>query len=242
MLRYFNKNRKYICFCFTIFLFSFNVYYFLIRRGVGPNYYFNQIVYGPKDNVIELPIYQDLSEEYNLLNSRYEKRKVIVFIGDSLTKRLNLSEFFPGTLILNRAIFSDTTLGVINRLNTNVNNLDIEKLFLMIGYNDLKYRTNAEIIRNIFYILSHIRARKIYLQSLLPVNVKRKHDNERIAQLNTELRNLAANSGYYYIDLHSRFLDKKGGLATNYSHDGVHLNASGYQLWCDIIKSMVAPS
>jgi len=234
-----NVNKKYIYLFFLLFLLLSNIYCFFIGRGVGPNYYFNRIMFGPRDNIIELSIYQDLCEEYRLLNQRYQGKKVIVFLGDSITKRFNLNEFFPGVLILNRAIFYDTTLGVINRLNTNINYLDIDKLFLMIGYNDLKYRTNAEIIQNISYILSRARARQIYLQSLLPVTSTRKHDNQRIAHLNAELRNLTNRSGHYYIDLYPRFVDEKGGLSANYSRDGVHLNASGYQLWCDTIRPMV---
>ncbi len=239
MLKSSKINRKYIYLFLVLFLLLSNIYYFFIRRGVGPNYYFNQIVFGPNDNIIELPIYQDLCEEYSLLNERYKGKKVIVFLGDSITKRFNLNEFFPGVLILNRAIFNDTTLGVINRLNTNINYLDIDKLFLMIGYNDLKYRTNTEIIQNVSYILSQARARQIYLQSLLPVTIKRKDDNQRIARLNAELRNLTDGTGYYYIDLYPRFIDEKGGLSANYSRDGVHLNASGYQLWRDTIRPMV---
>ena len=238
MTKYFKKKGNLFCCLFLFFLFTFNIYYFFIRRDVGPAFYIDKFFHRPIDKILELTIYQDLSEEYYLLNKNL-KKKVIVFLGNSITKRFNLQEHFPDLLIINRGIFSDTTLGIINRLDRNINNLDIYKIFLMIGYNDLKYRTNDEIIDNISYIVSRIKVQYIYVQSILPVDAKRKDINLRIVNLNNRLKDLCKDRGYYYVDLHTHFLNKEGGIYLTYSRDGVHPNVNGYKLWAKIIRPII---
>lgn len=179
MSKYSRTIKKYFCLYLVIALLSFDFYYFFIRRGVGSGYYIKKIIY-PDDTILDSKTYQDLSEEYYVLNKNYGKKEVIVFLGDSITKRFNLEEYFPDLSVLNRGIFNDTSLGVINRLEININNLNIEKIFLMIGYNDLEFRMNTNIIENISNILSKTKSRKIYVQSLLPVNANRKEVNIRI--------------------------------------------------------------
>jgi len=57
----------------------------------------------------------------------------------------------------------------------------------MIGSNDLKFRQNDEIINNIEKIIKNINANKIYVQSLFPLDKRRKWFNKRILLLNKEL-------------------------------------------------------
>ena len=61
-------------------------------------------------------------------------------------------------------------MGVKKRLDKNINNLSIDKLFIMIGYNDLEYYTNDDILENIKEIVQKSSARQIYVQSILPVD------------------------------------------------------------------------
>jgi lysophospholipase L1-like esterase len=227
--------RRIIFYTLVLSLLGFNVYYFFVQRSVGPTYYIEGVIHGPKDNTTELAIYKALSQEYSYMNTQYRNKSAIVFLGDSITKRFNTSEFFRAKLILNRGIFFDTTEGVLRRLNHNVNNLSVRKLFLMIGYNDLKYRSNGEILENISDILSRIKSQKIFVQSLLPVAAQRKNINARIVQINTNLKALCSEKGVFYVDLHSMFRDNSGGMAEKYSLDGVHPNILGYELWSQII-------
>ncbi|MBI5056325.1 MAG: hypothetical protein HZB61_06910 [Nitrospirae bacterium] len=216
-------------------LIGFNLYYFFIRRNVGPSHYIDKFSHGPVDAITEDPLYQDSVEEYSYLNKKMFDKKVIVFLGDSITKRFNFSEYFPGWFILNRGILSDTTQGVIMRIDKNVNNLNIEKLFLMIGYNDLAYRTDEEILNNINTILYKVKAQKIYVQSLLPVEGQRRALNKRLININNTLQKLCDVRNCTYIDLHSKFIDVSGGMDARYSQDGVHPDAVGYELWSRLI-------
>lgn len=223
-----------------VLLFLFNCYYFFIRREVGPLFYFKKLFQSNGFTVLELPIYLDLRQEYAILNNNYRNEEVIVFLGDSITKRFNLRELYGNKSILNRGIFSDTTFGVLERLEDNINNLNIKKLFIMIGYNDLRLRDNQEILNNISNILSKAKADRLFFQSLLPVNAERQKLNKRIVYLNEKIKQVTIKKGCIYIDLHSRFVNEKGGMDKKYSRDGTHPNIEGYKLWYSIIKPILS--
>ncbi len=160
-------------------------------------------------------------------------------VGDSITKRFNIQEFEGNCAIINRGIFSDTTQGLLNRLETNVNTLDIDKIFVMIGYNDLKFRTNNEIISNIEALLSQFKAKQVYLQSLLPVSADRPDINERIININDQLKKMANGEVIIYIDLHSHFKTSNNYIKPELTRDGVHPNYFGYQLWFSLIEHLL---
>jgi lysophospholipase L1-like esterase len=236
MINLFYK-KQFLLYSLLIFLIAFNGYYFFIRRDVGPLFYLDKVLYGQKDYILEKKIYKDLSEDYFHLN-RLNTTKNTVFIGDSIVKRFNFQEFFSDFHILNRGIYSDTTAGVLKRLDININNLLIDKLFIMIGYNDLDYRTDDEIVKNIFKIIENIKADKIYLHSILPVNASRHKINQRIISINDMLKDRCPEYKAKYIDLHSHFY-LNYGLHPKFSNDGVHPNHFGYKLWHDVLQDYI---
>ncbi len=202
-------------------------------------YYVHKLFYLPKDNILQRTIYQDLSEEYAYLNKRLIGKKHIVFVGDSITKGFNFQEYFPNHTIINRGIFSDTTFGLLKRLDRNVVNLYADKIFLMIGYNDLEYRTNGEILRNIADILKQFKTETVYVQSLLSVDATLVSINARIVEINKGIKALCKRHSYVYINLHSHFSNDKGGINRAYSRDGVHPNGSGYLLWSKLVAPFI---
>lgn len=220
-------------------LLLFDGYYFFIRRGVWPGSYVQQLLARPEDNFTRSRIYNDLYEEYRQLNTSNRFDSLIVFAGDSITKGFNIQEFAGSNRIVNRGIFHDTTRGLLERLDTNINNLKIDKLFVMIGYNDLGFRSDEEIVRNIGDILARSKAKKIYLQSFLPVSSDRKGTNERILHINEQLKALALDKGYVYVDVHAYFAYGRNGIDPRLTTDGVHPNYLGYQLWYSVIQPLL---
>jgi len=75
--------------------------------------------------------------QFEVLNKFLPKGK-IVFLGDSITEYFSVQEFFSNVKIYNRGISSDTTEGVIIRLDSTVLNLEPSKVFVMIGINDMQ--------------------------------------------------------------------------------------------------------
>ncbi len=168
----------------------------------------------------------------------------IVFLGDSLTFRTEWSELFPGKNVINRGIGSDTTEGVLDRLDS-VIAAQPKQIFLLIGVNDLKSRSVSATIQNYSKIISRIQSEspktEIFVQSLLPVNNKKYGkilSNDKIRKMNTELRSLAENTGVQYIDLYSTFAENDQ-LPEKYTVDGIHLTGKGYIHWRETIKEYV---
>lgn len=228
-----------VCRILVAGLLFFNFYYFFIRANIGPAYYLNKLFYPPKDDILEKSVYQDMSEEYSYLNKKLPDGKYTLFIGDSITKGFNLKEYFVNPYLVNRGIFFDTTYGLLHRIEDNANNLNTEKVFLMIGYNDLRYRTNEEIVKNIAEITKQIKTESIYVQSLLPTKASQKEINKRIIEINMHLRKFCDRNKYRYVDLYSRFVTEEGGINPKYSRDGVHPNFFGYRLWAEVISPYI---
>ncbi len=181
----------------------------------------------------------------SLFDTVPEVSNSIVFLGDSITEGANWAEMFENSRVLNRGIASDTTSGVLSRMSQIVD-LAPDKLFIMIGINDLNYNiAETNIHSNFGKIFDEIDKRlpstKVFLQSVLPVNENwiRKKVNADIPPLNQFLQLQAKERKYRYIDLHALFVDSSAYLDTQYSNDGIHLLGAGYQLWVRQVEELV---
>lgn len=165
----------------------------------------------------------------------------IVFAGDSITARFEWDEFFTDYTIANRGIDSDISAGLLNRLDTVISQ-NPEKIFLMIGINDIQQHISTETtIKNYSLIIDRLRENlpgcEIYIQSVLPVNSSTGIDNCLVQELNISLSDLANDKGVTYIDIYSYMTDSQNNF--NYTVDGVHPTGEGYQIWMDILKEYI---
>ncbi|MBL7876835.1 MAG: sialate O-acetylesterase [Cyclobacteriaceae bacterium] len=194
----------------------------------------------------------NMPEHYWVRMEKFKKETNIpgkvVFLGNSITEAGNWKKLFKDSTIINRGISGDNTFGVLARLDGIVK-LKPASLFILIGTNDLSKKIPDEIIiENIFAIVSRIKAgspkTKIYVQSILPVNntvekFPMQFNNEsHILTINDQLSRYAERLRYTFIDLYSEFLDDQGKLKPSFTFDGLHLSASGYQHWVEILKSL----
>lgn len=154
-----------------------------------------------------------------------------IMIGDSITQGLIYPRF------INYGIGSDTSYGVLSRLGKYKSLTDAEKIILMIGVNDLKRRSDEEILKNYQKIIDQISNDKLVVFSILPVNEEvvsknPKMSNTRIKKINMELADLCNKNSVQFIDLSGYFIDENGYLDSNYHvGDGIHLNQAGYDIW-----------
>ncbi|MEY7998781.1 GDSL-type esterase/lipase family protein [Clostridium sp. Mt-5] len=179
-------------------------------------------------NIIKNTYYLAKQSQFETLNI---KSGDIVFLGDSITNRSEWEELFNNPNIKNRGIDGDTTNGILNRLNT-ITRGHPEKIFLMIGINDVLHKKEPSyILDNYKQILNEIRMDSpdttIYVESILPNNNIR--SNRDVKFLNEELRKLSGNK-IIYIDLFDKFV-KDNKLSSKYTYDGTHLNGRGYLIW-----------
>ena len=173
----------------------------------------------------------------------------VVFLGDSLTEEGNWSAYFGKSTIKNRGIGGDRTYNVLSRLD-GVIRLAPEKLFLMVGVNDLgEGRKIPEIVADYSKILERITkelpAAKVFVQSALPISTRRLDGapdtitNARIMSLNQELKKLAQQYKMTYIDLYPLMLNQRGDLMDDATYDGLHLSAKGYKIWMGAVAQYV---
>lgn len=160
-------------------------------------------------------------------------------LGDSLTARVNWNELI-GYPIVNRGIDGDMTEGYLNRLDM-ILKLEPEKVFLNGGTNDLAGNyTVVEIFDNYketIHILEESNI-TVYMQSTIYTSYKKY--NKRIKELNTLLKEYCNQNNIQYIDLNNR-LSKDNKLINEFTLDGAHLSAKGYQVWKEEVSKYILP-
>jgi lysophospholipase L1-like esterase len=170
----------------------------------------------------------------------------IIFLGDSITDEGEWTELLANPNIKNRGISGDTTDGVLNRLNQVIESQP-QKIFLMIGVNDLVFKNKSveKTLETYKQILSNLKTKtpktQVFIQSVLPVNNQKKYyyNNDNILALNIKLKYLSQDFKYEYIDIFSHLTDASNQLDTRYTLDGLHLNGQGYLVWKKVIEQYV---
>jgi lysophospholipase L1-like esterase len=197
------------------------------------------------DTLPNLP--EHYTKRYELFKKEPVAKGRIIMVGNSITEGGNWKVLLKDTTVINRGISGDVTFGVLNRLKE-ITDRKPSKLFLLIGVNDLSRNTPDEvIIENIFMIVGKIHSQSpttaIYVQSILPTNESFKNlykaflgKTEHITTINGQLKKYTEKLKYTYVDLYSQFLDADGRMESKYTGDGLHLNATGYDHWIEILK------
>jgi lysophospholipase L1-like esterase len=142
--------------------------------------------------------------------------------------------------ILNRGINinSDTTNGVLNRLDFYINQKP-KSIFLMIGINDINRNISMDTIKtNYSKIIDKILSNNVqlFIQSTLNTNTMER--NNKVEILNNFLVEQCKLKSIQYIDVNEK-LSENNILSPKYSNDGLHLNRNGYIVWKEIILTYV---
>lgn len=180
---------------------------------------------------------------------------VFVFIGDSITAGYQQGpgylppRYFPFTNMLesglrmrlkelesdieiaieNKGMDGDSTSGMVNRFQTSVAYEKPDYVVIMGGLNDLFTRIPVDdVYRNLVQLTQmtlEIGAKPIVL-STTPVAGSPEF-NTKIKELNDRVFNYCEENKMFFIDLFGELLEE-GGLAEEYSNDGVHISDRGY--------------
>ncbi|TVQ15083.1 MAG: hypothetical protein EA361_06455, partial [Bacteroidetes bacterium] len=188
-------------------------------------------------------------QRYSLFQVLPDTPGEIIMLGNSITNGANWSELFNNPNIRNRGISGDNTFGILHRLEE-VTASRPEKIFLLIGINDISKETPVEVILNNYRrIVERIREdspdTRLYLQSIMPTSNEfdhfpRAYNREKeIEAVNQGIEMLAARYGATFIDLHPHFLDEHGKLNKEFTNDGLHLMGEGYLHWARILRPYI---
>lgn len=202
---------------------------------------------------------KDKVERYRRLNAM-AKTGQIVFAGSSLMEQFPVNEMMQNTgvtlpyAIYNRGIGGFTTTEMMEVLDVVVTDLKPKYLFINIGTNDLNgpmYR-REELIGNYRRILQKIRVAlpdvKIFMMAYYPMcpkvgekvpymkNILMFRNTARVNEANEGVKALAEELGHTYLDFNSGIVDENGDVKEEYSIEGMHMYANGYE---QVLKQML---
>lgn len=172
------------------------------------------------------------------------KRTAALFseaISDSHIQGLAVQELIVPAV--NYGIGSDTTQGVLNRLPLYASVSNASFIYLAIGFNDMKSRSDKDILTTFERILAILPEHKpVVISLLLPIDedvFKAKGvSNNRISRLNKALMVIFKRfENVITIQPGAKLIDDRRMLSKQYHiGDGVHLNPMGYAIIIDYIN------
>jgi len=167
-----------------------------------------------------------------------------VFLGNSITEGFDLEAYFLGHEFSNRGIVGDHIDGLIERLDNSALSLQPEKLFLMIGINDIGDKRSDDYLKEMFVTLIDtliigLPETEFYILSILPTTTRWKNcPPDQIKRINGFLALLALEKDLVFINLYPHFLADMQYLNPALTRDGLHPNQSGY----DVMASKIRPA
>ena len=178
----------------------------------------------------------------NALFETFSPKADIVMVGDSVTSAGEWSEIFPDVKIANRGISGETAEDILQRMDS-IFAVQPNLAFLMVGINDIYDGQSIDtIFAHCVSIVEQLRARNItvYMQSTVECSIDKCGGRiDKVRALNQRLEAYAVSHGITYIDLNAGLSSESQGLLSDYTYDGMHLNARGFVQWKAMIRAYV---
>lgn len=163
----------------------------------------------------------------------FKQAKPITLIGHSILDQWDIQSL-KGLEVNNLGISGINTEQYLSLiLNKSLIQHLGEKVILMLGTNDIVYPnwTKEKLAQNIQAVIQQLKqinsTVEIYFLEITPTAFRVDRNNAEIKVLNTYLKQ--ALSEIIWVDLAEQFSDKYQKLSLEYSDDGLHFNAKGYQ-------------
>lgn len=177
-----------------------------------------------------------------------------VFLGDSRTEGFHLysgletGQYLFATGATVESVFSkatqETEQGKVSMLDA-LDGLEFSKLYIMLGVNELGWPKTEQFHDQYAKLIDRVREShpdaRIALQSILPISAKQEAkgsyvNNERIAEFNAIIVQLAEEKDCTYLDVASAVTGEDGCLRAEETTDGIHLNTKGCVRWLEYLK------
>ena len=201
---------------------------------------------------------QDKLERYRILNQNVRKGEIL-FTGSSLMEQFPVNELLMTNgmdqVIYNRGIGGFTTTDMLQYMEEMVFGTEPSRIFINIGTNDIgspDYQLEA-LLERYEEIISRIQERlpevEINMMAYYPVNETDKipegewgrtafvtRTNENIDIANAAVEKLAAKKGCRFINVNEGLADERGKLKKEFTIEGIHMYANGYQVVLQNLK------
>lgn len=197
-------------------------------------------------------------ERYRILNQNVKKGEIL-FTGSSLMEQFPINELLMSNgmnqIIYNRGIGGFKTTDMLEYMGEMVFGTEPSRIFINIGTNDIgspDYRLEV-LMERYEEIISRIQERlpesEIMMMAYYPVNETDKvpegewgktafitRTNENIAIANRAVEKLAVKKDCRFINVNEGLTDERGKLKKEFTIEGIHMYANGYQVVLDNLK------
>lgn len=207
-----------------------------------------------------------LSEKERKLNNfrqqnAYIRQGQTLFTGSSLMERFPITEYCLNDglpIVYNRGIGGYTTDEFLAAIDTVLLDLRPSKLFINIGTNDIRLRTDSvdwysHLSDNYRKICEIIREKLpdtvVYMMAYYPINANSPaaqqnpnmavRTNENICRANKMVQALASEFGFTYLDVNDGLKDEQGNLKIEHTKDGIHFDSAAYRSVYERIKQYI---
>ncbi|MCK0136075.1 GDSL-type esterase/lipase family protein [Arenibacter sp. S6351L] len=174
-----------------------------------------------------------------------KSKETIVFVGSSSIKMWEeLQDMFPGHQVLNSGFGGSQASDLLIFLDSIVLRYNPKKVFIYEGDNDVAAgKGTDEIIGNMKEIIKKVKrhnvATEIVLISTKP-SIARWDLKGEYKRLNRHLRRLGKRAdSVFYADVWKPMISKGKLKKSIFLKDGLHMNATGYRLWYDVLKDYI---
>ena len=201
---------------------------------------------------------QDKLERFRILNQNVKKGEIL-FTGSSLMEQFPVNELLMTNgmdqVVYNRGIGGFTTTDMLQHMEEMVFGTEPSRIFINIGTNDIgspEYQLETLLERYeeiIVRIQERLPEAEINMMAYYPVNETDKipegewgktafvtRTNENINIANAAIENLAAKKGCRFINVNEGLADERGKLKKEYTIEGIHMYANGYQVVLQNLK------
>ncbi|MEG0229503.1 MAG: GDSL-type esterase/lipase family protein [Oscillospiraceae bacterium] len=182
-----------------------------------------------------------------------------VFVGDSVSTGISIYEYMENSTVYAAKGINPENIFTKQCISSGENKITImqalseasfKKVYILLGANAAEYMTPDNFKTKYGEIIDKVKVlqpeAKIYIQSVFPItktlNDKNTTANSNLTMAtinayNQALLSLANEKKAYYVNVAEALSDENGFLPTEYSPDGIHINASRYQLWFDYLRT-----
>lgn len=166
-------------------------------------------------------------------------RKPVLFIGDSQIERGDWYTLFRGKFSVRNYGVSGSRVTDALIIAEDVPADEMSGLVMLCGINDLAAGYEVgHCMRNFAKLLELLSnkasGKPVFVVSVLPVDrsfghMSAKEVNEKVRELNSQLKSEAESRGFIYVDAHAHLV-VDGKISDEYNFDGLHLTDEGYQV------------
>lgn len=192
-----------------------------------------------------LPFYKEI-RAFKIKDSLESPAKhAILFIGSSsFTRWIDVSDYFPGHTIVNRAFGGSTLPDLILYANNILLPYQPKQVVIYCGENDFAASdtVTAAIVLNRFKQLFHLIRNRLPGVAIAFVSIKPSPSRERLWPKMTDAnlrikKYLKTKKATAFIDVYPAMFNKDGKVMNDiFKEDNLHMNAKGYTIWQKIME------